>query len=170
MCLKMLLSSYTMFWTHNISWNKFSSLFLNIVKGIRGEKQKIVQIAVFPIIFVTDCIFSHFFRVITSTQQSRHTMSSEQILFFWRVTFSKHYLIRSSCFFKINLIILESNIPHCLLFLKSNLFRATTLSKDLTLHSSQLFRKATFHNIFFQKRYHFTVTLPFPQINFLFIG
>ena len=50
------LCPYTMLWTHNIAWHKFPSFFLTIVKGGRGEKQKIVQIAVFPIIFVTDCL------------------------------------------------------------------------------------------------------------------
>ena len=49
------LSPYTMLWNHNIAWHKFRSFFLNVVKGRRGKKQKIVQIAVFPIIFVTDC-------------------------------------------------------------------------------------------------------------------
>ena len=48
---------YTMLPTHNITWRKFCSLFLNIVKGGRGEKQNIVQIAAFPIIFVGDCSF-----------------------------------------------------------------------------------------------------------------
>ena len=42
--------------TDNIAWRKFCSLLLNIVKRGRGEKHKIVQIEVFPIIFATDCL------------------------------------------------------------------------------------------------------------------
>ena len=53
MCLKLALSPYTI---SNIAWRQFCSLFLNIVNRGRGEKHKIVQIALFPIIFVTDCL------------------------------------------------------------------------------------------------------------------
>ena len=56
MRLKFPLSPYTVLQTHNIAWRKLRSLLFNIVKGGRGEKHKIVQIAVFPIIFVTDCL------------------------------------------------------------------------------------------------------------------
>ena len=41
--------------SYNIAWHKFCSLSLNIVKEGSGEKQKIVQIKSFPIIFVTVC-------------------------------------------------------------------------------------------------------------------
>ena len=53
--LKLPLSLYTMLRIHNIAWHNFFSLFLNTVKRGTGWKQKIKEIAVFPIIFVTDC-------------------------------------------------------------------------------------------------------------------
>ena len=56
MCLKIPHPPLTTLSIHNIAWDKFCSFFLNIVKGEEEEKQKIVQIAVFPIIFVTDCL------------------------------------------------------------------------------------------------------------------
>ena len=45
-------SPYTMLRTHNIAWCKF---YLTLLRGGKGEKHKIVYIAVFPILFVTDC-------------------------------------------------------------------------------------------------------------------
>ena len=41
-------------WTHGKAWRKYWSLFLDIVKKGKGEKWKFVQIAFFPLIFVTD--------------------------------------------------------------------------------------------------------------------
>ena len=46
---------YTMLLAHNIALHKFCSFFLNIVKGKKGKKQKLVKIVVFLINFVTDC-------------------------------------------------------------------------------------------------------------------
>ena len=46
-----------MFRTHNIGWRKLHLLFLNFVQKGRGEKHKTVQIADFPITFVTDCSY-----------------------------------------------------------------------------------------------------------------
>ena len=46
---------YTILPTNNIAWHKFCSLFLNIVKR-RKRTDEIVQIAVFPIAFVPDCL------------------------------------------------------------------------------------------------------------------
>ena len=72
MCLKISLSSYMMLSIHNIAWHKFCSFFLNILEGKGGgwggggggwvgeREKKIVQIAVFPIIFVTDCRYAEF--------------------------------------------------------------------------------------------------------------
>ena len=56
MRLKFSLSPDTMFRTHNIACRKLYLLFLNIVKRGKEEKHKIVQIAVFPTIFVNDCL------------------------------------------------------------------------------------------------------------------
>ena len=42
--------------TNNIAWRKLLSLFLKLLRGETREKHKIVQIAVFPIIFVTACL------------------------------------------------------------------------------------------------------------------
>ena len=59
-CLKFPLSPHTMLWTHNIAWRNFCSLSLNIVKRVKETETKNrnhVQIAVFPINFVTDCWF-----------------------------------------------------------------------------------------------------------------
>ena len=69
-CLKFPLSPYTMLRTDNIAWRKFCPIqccepitlldasfthcFSTLLRGGRGEKHKIVQITVFPIIFVTD--------------------------------------------------------------------------------------------------------------------
>ena len=39
--------------TYNKTWCKICPLFLNIVKRGSGEKHEIIQIAIFPIIFVT---------------------------------------------------------------------------------------------------------------------
>ena len=54
--LSLSVSLYTMLQTHNIAWRNFCSLFLNIFKRGKGYKFEIVQIAVSPIIFVTDCL------------------------------------------------------------------------------------------------------------------
>ena len=47
--------SYTMLRTRNMSWHRFCSLIRNIVKKRKWEKQEIVQIEAFAIVFVTDC-------------------------------------------------------------------------------------------------------------------
>ena len=57
MCLETPLLPYTILWTHNIAWRNFAhclSMFLRLGKG---GKHKIFQMAVFLIIFVTDCGF-----------------------------------------------------------------------------------------------------------------
>ena len=56
MRLKFSLSPYTMLRTQNIAWRKFRHCSSKLLRGGRGEKNRIVQIAVFPIIFVTDCL------------------------------------------------------------------------------------------------------------------
>ena len=57
MCLKFSFSPYTMLRTNSIARRKFCSLVPSILlRGGRGGKIKIVQITVFPIIFVTDCL------------------------------------------------------------------------------------------------------------------
>ena len=57
MCSNFPLSSSTMLQTDSIVWHKFGSLFFNIGKMGKGREHRIVQIAVFLIIFVTDCSF-----------------------------------------------------------------------------------------------------------------
>ena len=55
-CMESPLSPYTMLWRHAQSWSQIFSPFHNIVKGGEGKGWNITQIAVFPIIFVTDCL------------------------------------------------------------------------------------------------------------------
>ena len=55
MCLKFLHFSYTLP-TDKITWHKFRSFSLNIVKRGKGSEKQIVRITVFPIIFATDCL------------------------------------------------------------------------------------------------------------------
>ena len=56
MHLKFPLSPYTMLRTHNIAYASFTHCSSTLLRRGRGGKQKTVQIAVFPISFVTDCL------------------------------------------------------------------------------------------------------------------
>ena len=56
MCLKIPLSLFTMLRACKVAWAKLYSFSLNIVESGSGEKQNIVQIAIYPIIFVSDCL------------------------------------------------------------------------------------------------------------------
>ena len=53
LCLKIPLSPYTMLRTHNITWRKFCSLFLNIVRRGKGLETRNCQNSSFSTIFVT---------------------------------------------------------------------------------------------------------------------
>ena len=87
--------------THNIAKRKLYSLFLNIVKRGKGVEHEIAQIAVFPIIFVTDCSVSIvkfeqvnvcYLLIVSYVFPTVFLWCSRQIfLTFWSVKYVSHF-------------------------------------------------------------------------------
>ena len=112
---------------------------------------------------------------------------SEQLLFqsfLKELPFSEQFPLRSSYFFRIDTfseqnhcifnlfrrltswkkpIFQKSNIPYCLPFLESYLFRVANFSKDLTFHGHYFFRRTSFlQDNFSEEQVRFLFTAIFP--------